>query len=138
MSENGPNRGNMFGLLAVAFVAAVWSTAGRAAGGERGDDIDIQHTWRTYSHDMGKTWQTADGATFTTPITKLDSPALVHDFWSEELLVYLKDISFDQSREAIRLIKDVKRKNKRLGTVAQVDGDVDNPGIEDIHRVIIE
>jgi len=37
--------------------------------------------------------------------------------------------------KSIRLIKEVNRKNKILGTVAQIDGEVDEPGIEDLHRV---
>ena len=37
--------------------------------------------------------------------------------------------------KSIRLIRDVNNKNKLLGTVAQIDGEVDNPGIDDIHRV---
>ena len=37
--------------------------------------------------------------------------------------------------KSIRLIKEIYQKNKTLGTVAQVDGDIDNPGINDLHRV---
>ena len=39
--------------------------------------------------DMGESWQLADGTTVAAPITQLKSPAVVRDFLSEQLLVYL-------------------------------------------------
>jgi ATP-dependent Lon protease len=37
--------------------------------------------------------------------------------------------------KSIRLIREIYRKSKILGTVAQVDDQIDDPGIEDLHRV---
>ena len=37
--------------------------------------------------------------------------------------------------KSIRLIREVNKKNKILGTVAQIDGEIDDPGVGDIHRV---
>ncbi len=69
--------------------------------------VDGQNRSNLYylqTDDMGETWQTADGTTFTTPITKLNSPALAHDFWSEKRLVYLKDINFDREGRPVILV----------------------------------
>lgn len=57
--------------------------------------------WRTNLYyiettDSGKTWNSANGTLVSPPISKPDNAALVHDFESEELLVYLKDIVFDE------------------------------------------
>jgi len=45
--------------------------------------------------DLGKTWRTAAGQELTLPLTTASNPALVHDYESEGLKVYLKDIRFD-------------------------------------------
>jgi len=45
--------------------------------------------------DFGKTWKTAAGDPVAVPLIEPDNPALVHDYRSEGLLVYLKDINFD-------------------------------------------
>jgi hypothetical protein len=56
--------------------------------------------WRTNlyymeTEDFGQTWKNARGETIAVPITSPDSPALVHDYRSEGLNVYLKDLVFD-------------------------------------------
>jgi ATP-dependent Lon protease len=38
-------------------------------------------------------------------------------------------------KKSIQLINDVYKKNKILGTVAQIDGEIDEPEIKDLHRV---
>ena len=45
--------------------------------------------------DGGRTWQTAAGKAVTPPITEVRNPALVRDYESEGLLVYLKEVRFD-------------------------------------------
>ena len=57
--------------------------------------------WRTNLYyvetlDAGQTWQTVAGEPLSLPITDKRSPALVHDFESEGLLVYLKDMVLTQ------------------------------------------
>lgn len=47
------------------------------------------------TRDGGKTWRTAAGEVAKTPITDVRNPALVRDYQSEKLLVYLKDLQFD-------------------------------------------
>ena len=48
--------------------------------------------------DLGATWTTASGEPLKTPITDLAGPALVHDYRSEKLLVYLKDLRYDEKK----------------------------------------
>lgn len=45
--------------------------------------------------DAGKSWQTVNGTTVVPPLDSLNNSALVRDYRSENLLVYLKDIVFD-------------------------------------------
>ncbi|HSU69688.1 MAG TPA: BNR-4 repeat-containing protein [Tepidisphaeraceae bacterium] len=45
--------------------------------------------------DLGRTWKTIDGRPVTPPMTQEKNPALVHDYHSEKLNVYLKDLNFD-------------------------------------------
>lgn len=42
-----------------------------------------------------QSWQTVDGQRVRTPLAAAHNPALVHDYQSEGLLVYLKDLTFD-------------------------------------------
>ncbi len=56
--------------------------------------------WRTNlyymeSDDFAETWKAADGSAITPLITKVQNPALVCDYESRGLNVYLKDINFD-------------------------------------------
>lgn len=45
--------------------------------------------------DLGASWSAVDGTPLSTPITAVDSPALVRDYAAAGLKVYLKDIRFD-------------------------------------------
>ena len=45
--------------------------------------------------DGGRTWRTADGRAAEVPLVDIANPALVRDYESEKLLVYLKDLRFD-------------------------------------------
>jgi hypothetical protein len=54
------------------------------------------------THDFGKSWQTVDGKPVPLPLSEEKNPALVRDYHSENLLVYLKDLNYDeQGRPAI-------------------------------------
>lgn len=63
--------------------------------------------WRTNLYymettDFGRTWRTAQGQALELPITKVENPALVHDYRAEGLNVYMKDLAFDsQGRPVI-------------------------------------
>lgn len=64
--------------------------------------------WRTNlyyleSSDNGCSWHSADGQSLDLPLTDVQNPALVHDYLSEGLNVYLKDIRFDSAGHPILL-----------------------------------
>jgi hypothetical protein len=53
------------------------------------------------TRDFGRTWTTAGGAVLSPPLSAPDNPALVRDYRSEGLLVYLKDLQYDEGRPVI-------------------------------------
>ena len=53
------------------------------------------------TRDLGKTWRTADGTAAALPLLEVKNPALVRDYRSEKLLVYLKDLQFDAGAPVI-------------------------------------
>jgi len=53
--------------------------------------------------DLGQTWRTVTGAAVTLPLTAAANPALVYDSRAEGLLVYLKDLNFDQAGRPVIL-----------------------------------
>lgn len=53
--------------------------------------------------DMGRTWRTVDGKPLRVPLDTPRNPALVDDFQSRGLLVYLKDIQFDAAGRPVIL-----------------------------------
>ena len=64
--------------------------------------------WRTNLYyigtsDMGRTWQSVDGKKLTLPLTNVRNDALVHDYKSEGLNVYLKDLRFDEDDRPVLL-----------------------------------
>lgn len=64
--------------------------------------------WRTNlyyveTQDFGETWQAADGTPLELPLTEIENPALVHDYYSKDLNVYMKDITYDQHNRPVIL-----------------------------------
>ena len=55
------------------------------------------------TNDLGETWNSADGQELQLPLTETGNAALVRDYESEGLLVYLKDIRFDREGRPIIL-----------------------------------
>ncbi|CAN5712703.1 BNR-4 repeat-containing protein [soil metagenome] len=47
------------------------------------------------TEDAGRTWTTVEGDPVETPLTDPEHPSLVHDYQSEDRLVYLKDLNYD-------------------------------------------
>ena len=61
-------------------------------------------TCRFYNRGIwGLTWETIDGTAVSTPVDSLDTSVLVRDYRSEGLLVYLKDIGFDEAGNPVLL-----------------------------------
>ena len=64
--------------------------------------------WRTNLYylqtpDNGSTWTTADGTVVTVPLTTCRNPALVADYQSRGLNVYIKDIAYDTADRPVIL-----------------------------------
>ena len=53
--------------------------------------------------DMGTNWATVEGERLQVPLVDVTSPARVHDYASERLLVYLKDMGFDRAGNPVLL-----------------------------------
>ncbi|HOZ49274.1 MAG TPA: BNR-4 repeat-containing protein [Candidatus Hydrogenedentes bacterium] len=65
--------------------------------------------WRTNlyymeSLDFGETWRSVRGEVLDLPLTEIDNPAIVHDWESEGLNVYMKDLAFDSKGNPIILV----------------------------------
>lgn len=64
--------------------------------------------WRTNLYyvetgDFGETWQAADGTPLELPLTEIENPALVHDYYKKDLNVYMKDITYDMENRPVIL-----------------------------------
>jgi len=64
--------------------------------------------WRTNlyyveTNDYGKSWQAADGTSLELPLIEIENPALVYDYNSEDLKVYMKDLIYDKENRPVIL-----------------------------------
>jgi len=89
--------------------------------------------WRTNLYyvetsDSGTSWQNAHGRSLTLPLEEVRNDALVHDYESEGLNVYLKDLRFDAHDRPVLLYITSKgyeagpENNPRTWTVARWNG----------------
>lgn len=89
--------------------------------------------WRTNLYyvetlDFGNSWQSSNGKKLSVPLRQVDNSALVHDYASEGLNVYMKDIRFDQQDRPIILYLTSKgyesgpKNAPRTWTTARWDG----------------
>lgn len=53
--------------------------------------------------DFGKTWTTIEGKKMEVPLTEVDSPTLVKEYFSKGQNVYIKDVNFDEKGNPIAL-----------------------------------
>jgi len=77
-----------------------WSAGGRVATAlnfhpQRGGLDARTNLYYLETRDAGKTWQNAAGRQIQLPLTAPKNEALVYDYQAEGLLVYLKDMQFD-------------------------------------------
>jgi len=68
---------------------------------ENGDGNARTNLYYMQTTNLGATWTTAGGTVLTTPVTAVNNAALVHDYESENLLVYLKNIQYDADGDPI-------------------------------------
>ena len=89
--------------------------------------------WRTNLYyietsDFGKTWHTMNGKPLELPLTEANDAALVRDYQSEGLNVYLKDICYDRQDRPVILYLTSKgyeagpKNDPRTWTVARWTG----------------
>jgi len=70
----------------------------------RGGSLDHRtNLYYMVTRDFGKTWSNSVGAPLSMPLTTRDNAALVHDYFSEDQLVYMKDIDYDAAGHPILL-----------------------------------
>ena len=60
------------------------------------------------TRDFGATWHRADGREIKTPLTEVKNDALVHDYQSEGLLCYMKNLQFDGMGRPVVLFETSK------------------------------
>ena len=53
--------------------------------------------------DFGQTWTTVDGKEIPVPLTDMNTPALLREYYSKKKNVYIKDINFDEKGKPIAL-----------------------------------
>lgn len=89
--------------------------------------------WRTNVYyietpDNGAIWQTVDGKQLSLPLRESNNSALVHDYESEKLNVYLKDLRYDENDQPVLLYLTSKgyesgpTNDPRTWTLARWDG----------------
>lgn len=69
-------------------------------------DIGLNYRTNLYyleTSDYGNTWQNAEGKSIQLPLTEVGNDALVKDYKSEELLVYINDIMHDKDGNPVIL-----------------------------------
>ncbi len=60
------------------------------------------------SVDFGESWYAANGEQIKLPLTKVKNKALVHDYKSEQLNCYLKDLNYDEKGNPLILVVSSK------------------------------
>ncbi len=64
---------------------------------EHGNGLDYRtNLYYIETSDYGKSWTNASGDTVALPLTKQNNVALIHDYHTERLNVYINDVSFDK------------------------------------------
>jgi hypothetical protein len=95
------------------------NTIGVSADYHRNGSLDNRtNLYYVQTTDFGQTWTNAAGTSLTTPLTVRNNPALVHDYFAENKLVYMKDIDYDATGNPILLYL----------TVSDASGDGHLPG----------
>lgn len=76
---------------------------------EHGDPLDYRtNLYYLQTNDFGKTWKTAGGGSVKLPITEIKNEALVYDYESEGLKVYINDVNFDKDKNPVIMYETTK------------------------------
>lgn len=75
----------------------------------QGDGLDYRtNLYYLKTDDFGKTWTTITGVQAKLPFTTVKNEALVHDYVSEGLKVYINDVNFDKRGNPVILYETTK------------------------------
>lgn len=75
----------------------------------KGAGLDYRtNLYYVYTDDNGQTWRTADGKEQDLPLRTIVNPALIHDYASEGLKVYINDLNYDKEGHPIILYETTK------------------------------
>lgn len=69
-----------------------------------GEFLNQANLYLLYSDDFGKTWKTTDNNQAIIPLSKIDNEALICDFISEKIRVFLLDMDFDSDGYPVLLV----------------------------------
>jgi len=76
---------------------------------KQGAGLDYRtNLYYLFTDDFGKTWRTADGKAAQLPLRKITNDALIHDYASEGLKVYINDVNFDKNGNPVILYETTK------------------------------
>jgi len=76
---------------------------------QHGSGLDFRtNLYYLSTNDFGKTWQTATGKNEQLPLAKISNAALVHDYESEGLKVYINDLNFDKDGNPVIFYETTK------------------------------
>ena len=80
------------------------TTIGVTADYHRNGSLDHRtNLYYVQSNDFGQTWTNVSGTPLSMPLTTRNNGALVHDYYAENQMVYMKDIDYDSSGNPILL-----------------------------------
>lgn len=76
---------------------------------KHGSGLDFRtNLYYLSTNDFGKTWQTAAGNAVRLPLTTISNAALIHDYKSEGLKVYINDLNFDKNGNPVIFYETTK------------------------------
>lgn len=76
---------------------------------QHGSGLDFRtNLYYLSTGDFGKTWQNAEGKNISLPLTAINNAALVHDYESKGLKVYINDLNFDKKGNPVILYETTK------------------------------
>jgi hypothetical protein len=80
------------------------NTIGVTADYHRSGSLDHRtNLYYVQSNNFGQTWTNVSGTPLTVPLTTRNNAALVHDYYAENQMVYMKDIDYDAAGNPILL-----------------------------------
>ena len=99
------------------------STIGVTADYHRDGNLDHRtNLYYLQTNNFGQTWTNVSGSPLPVPLTTRNNAALVHDYYAENQLVYMKDIDYDAAGKPILLyltVSDANGSGVPIGSAAR-------------------